>query len=340
MPDCKSEVVDCLPATLASGNPASTDAGHRLLYMLGRPRAVLIESETHSGVLVPSPGRSTAAKWFAQTPDIISHAKYHNWLEPSALPSMSAWSGPAGKSFTAFVLSSVGRRTLVTLLKSRPQKPALRHGDETPEPKRATLSPPAMTTQQRLSQNQSPLVQQLRNRRDRGRKPLLTDAEVQAGKRLAEEFIRGAMQPRVTANWDTGAVVDRQKRAAPGAAQNLSDGASRSQDNVRRALDAVGPGLQGVLVDVCCFELGLEVIESNHCWARGTARTVLQIALTQLAEHYGLQPRDARRDRPDRDPNPMRHWADGDYRPDARKWYTGQQAEPGSRGEGDRASDS
>ncbi|NOU07444.1 MAG: hypothetical protein HOO99_14815 [Hyphomicrobiaceae bacterium] len=301
----------------------SVDA-HKLLYLLGRPKTLLVERQDRASVLLPAPTVSAEPKWLAQADAAVRHAKANGWLEPVALHRSHIIKHLEGKSYAASTLSPTGRSALVELLKSQPSRQIHSRATKAPNTKRA-----ATATQVNQAQHyQAPLLLQLRSRRDRGRKPLLTDAEVQAGKRLAEEFNRGAMQPRVTANWDPSAIVDRQNRAAPGTAQNVSDGTSRAQENVRRALDAVGSGLQGILVDVCCFELGLEVIEGNHNWARGTARTVLQIALKQLAEHYGLQPRATNPEPASQTPITTRHWAEPNYRPDTRRWRGEATAKP------------
>ena len=94
----------------------------------------------------------------------------------------------------------------------------------------------------------------------------------------------------------------------------MSDAVVAARQRVYRALDAVGPELSGILIDVCCFDIGLEATGQAAGWRRGTARVVLDLALTRLARHYGLiapEPATASR---------LRHWGEADYRPTLDSW--------------------
>lgn len=156
------------------------------------------------------------------------------------------------------------------------------HGDISP----ATITTPNGPAQVMADAAESPLAW-LRRRRGPGGEPLLTEAAFQAGERLRADFTRGSMMPRVTANWE--ATVSSGMRADPGTA--LSDSTIAARQRVGRAVDAVGPELAGVLIDVCCHLKGLEHVEAERQWPARSAKVVLGLALDRLATHYGIAER-------------------------------------------------
>jgi uncharacterized protein DUF6456 len=164
-----------------------------------------------------------------------------------------------------------------------------------------------------LSARETPL-QWLRRRKDKSGRPLLTDTQLQAGEKLAQDYSHAGLQPRVTANWSALAPNARTRRSAPGAGVEMRDAVVAARQRVNRALDAVGPELAGILVDVCCHEIGLEAAERSSGLPCRSGKVVLDIALTALARHYGLiapeRPIAAR----------LRHWGDADYRPTLDAW--------------------
>ncbi len=93
---------------------------------------------------------------------------------------------------------------------------------------------------------------------------------------------------------------------------DLQDNVAGARERVRRALTAVGPELAGVLIDVCCHLKGLEEAERAAGWPQRSGKVVLQLALTRLARHYGIDPAVARSEA--RAPS-VRHWGSDDYRP-------------------------
>jgi hypothetical protein len=153
---------------------------------------------------------------------------------------------------------------------------------------------------------ESPLAW-LRLRRGKDGAPLLQDAQFAAGERLRADFTRAQLNPRITSSWDQSAAS--RQRGLP-VSYEFSDGTLAAKKQVDEALRAVGPELNGVLLDVCCFLKGLKLIESERRWPARTAKIILSLALDRLAQHYGLT-RQARGSAKSK----IQHWGAEDYRP-------------------------
>jgi len=152
---------------------------------------------------------------------------------------------------------------------------------------------------------ESPLGQLMRRRGADGR-PFLTQAEFAAGERLRSDYTRGRIMPRLSANWE--ASVSSGTRAQGGGLAELTDAALAARQRVDAAIAAVGPELSGVLIDVCCFLKGLELVERERNWPVRSAKIVLKTALGVLSRHYNPAAGRSARHRP-------LHWGTDDYRP-------------------------
>jgi hypothetical protein len=129
----------------------------------------------------------------------------------------------------------------------------------------------------------------LARRRDAGGEPLLTAAMVAAGERLRADFTRAGLVPGVTTDWS--ALNRRQTGRGDrrgGGASDITDVAVAARARFERALAALSPEAAGLVVDICCFLIGLEAAESSRRWPKRSAKLVLRISLDQLARHYGL----------------------------------------------------
>lgn len=162
---------------------------------------------------------------------------------------------------------------------------------------------------------ESPLAW-LRQRVDKSGRPILSDAQFEAGERLRSDFHQAGLSPRVTASWDGLAATARSRRGMPSAAAGLRDSVAAAQQRVHRALEAVGPELAGVLLDVCCHLKGLEVSEAERGWPQRSGKVVLLLALSGLARHYGLLVAERASSHAGR----MTHWGDASYRPTLEAW--------------------
>ncbi|BBF94082.1 DUF6456 domain-containing protein [Blastochloris tepida] len=132
---------------------------------------------------------------------------------------------------------------------------------------------------------ESPLAW-LARRRDKAGQPLIAPHQFVAGERLRADFTRAQMTPRVTASWDASVGASRRGESRDPAL--FAEAVVAAKARLERALEAAGPEVAGLLLDVCCFLKGLETVERERGWPARTAKVVLGLALDRLARHYGL----------------------------------------------------
>ncbi|MCO5129877.1 MAG: DUF6456 domain-containing protein [Xanthobacteraceae bacterium] len=135
-----------------------------------------------------------------------------------------------------------------------------------------------------MNDSESPLAW-LARRKGRDGRAMIEPMQFVAGERLRADFTRAQLTPRVTSNWS--APAGRGSRGS--GASEMTDLVVASRQRVRLALEARGPEFAGVLLDVCCFLRGLEDLEHERGWPSRSAKVVLQLALSRLARHYGLE---------------------------------------------------
>lgn len=170
----------------------------------------------------------------------------------------------------------------------------------------------AAAARPRVNDDESPIAW-LRRRKDRNGEPMISAIQFDAGERLRADFFFAQMTPRTTTNWSAVSPARRGRRygATSHGGAEISDRAAAAQERVRRALAAVGPELSGVLIDVCCHLRGLEDMERAAGWPQRSGKIVLQLALTRLARHYGIE-----RPAPAHAATGLvRHWGSEDFRP-------------------------
>lgn len=127
---------------------------------------------------------------------------------------------------------------------------------------------------------ESPLAW-LARRKDRAGRAMLDPASFAAGERFRHDFTLAGLQPRVTSDWSTpvsgAALGDRGMR--------MTDLMVAARQRLDAALEALGPELGALVIDVCGFLKGLELVEAEHRWPARSAKVVLGIALARLAAH-------------------------------------------------------
>lgn len=167
-------------------------------------------------------------------------------------------------------------------------------------------------TKPSINPDESPLAW-LRRRKDKDGTPLIDAAQFDAGEHLRADYTFGQLMPSVTSRWAPITAGKSGRRAPPLGGAELQDHTLAARQRVHLALEAVGPELAGILVDVCCHLKGLEDAERAQGWPLRSAKVVLQLALTRLARHYGLLPTTA--PAADNRPARIRHWGTEGYKP-------------------------
>ena len=180
---------------------------------------------------------------------------------------------------------------------------------ETPSPRTPEVNP-----------TESPLAW-LHSRLDRDGRPMIDDAQFAAGERLRADLWLAGLTPRTTQSWSGVPHTRGAARSQPGGSASLTDTRMAARQRVNGALQAVGPELGDILIDVCGHLRGLAEIEVEHAWPKRSAKLILHKALTALARHYGMLPpanAEAMLDRR------IRHWGGEGYRPTLDRWRQGQ----------------
>jgi hypothetical protein len=167
---------------------------------------------------------------------------------------------------------------------------------------RRTIATPGGAADVAFDEAESPLGW-LARRKGRDGQPLIQAVQFQAGERLRTDFTRAQLTPSITSSWDPSRAGGRRGQGGG----TFTDAVVAAREQVRRALDAVGPEFAGLLLDVCCFLKGLEDIERERRWPPRTGKIVLQLALDRLARHYGLAAETRGRAH-----TPIRTWLDAD----------------------------
>ncbi len=114
----------------------------------------------------------------------------------------------------------------------------------------------------------------------------LDPVERAAGERFCADHAQSTLHQHTTRNWSPSASIRGQGwRGGP---ETASLAAIAAKDRVMDALAAVGVGMDLLLIAVCIREEGIAAVERRFGWAQRSGKTVLKLALQQLARHYGM----------------------------------------------------
>lgn len=182
-------------------------------------------------------------------------------------------------------------------------------GEKSIETFRAAIAPVADTV---LEDGESRAV--IRNEAENAlywlfRRKRISEEQFLAGERLRQDYTQARLEARITADWERE--IDRLRRGRPGS-HPITDRALAAKRRFHNAVETVGPELSGMLIEVCCLAAGIEQAERRLALPVRSGKTILSLALTRLARHYGLiKPEPAAHSR-----EAARHWALPDYKPE------------------------
>ncbi|WP_243367520.1 DUF6456 domain-containing protein [Microvirga solisilvae] len=192
---------------------------------------------------------------------------------------LASWQ-QGGSSQKVLTLSEVGRAYLRRNSLSDSEMAFLHQHRETAQ---VTMETEAGPKRVRVDTEESPL-DWLRRRKDRNGEPMIDETAYQAGERLRTDIMLAGLLPGVTARWDA--------MPSGGGAFSPSEATDRmvaARQRIRHAFDAVGSDFSDLLMDLCGFLKGLELIERERGWPQRSAKIVVRLALARLAEHYGIE---------------------------------------------------
>jgi hypothetical protein len=133
----------------------------------------------------------------------------------------------------------------------------------------------------RVDAEESPL-DWLRRRKDRDGVPLIDAGAYEAGQRLRADITMAGLLPGITARWDAPS-------GGPCSPAEATDRMIAARQRLRHAFQALGAEFSDLLIDLCGFLKGLELIERERHWPPRSAKIVVRLALARLADHYGVQ---------------------------------------------------
>lgn len=107
---------------------------------------------------------------------------------------------------------------------------------------------------------------------------------LEAARRVSQLFDRAHLTPRVTMHYSP------MPKAGPntGAPVQITDMAAEARQALAEIHRTLPADCAAVVIDVCCYEKGLQAIETERGWPRRSAKLVLRIGLDHLAAHFGL----------------------------------------------------
>jgi hypothetical protein len=141
----------------------------------------------------------------------------------------------------------------------------------------------------------------------------LDDAGFLAAERFRRDVTQAAMLPSVTSDWSR--LEASASRATPRDPALASDVVVAARQRVREAYRALGPDMGNFVLDVCGFLAPLQEAEARRSWPARSGKLVLRLALSRLADHYGIEGQARGRPRGE-----ITGWIGGDGRSGMEAW--------------------
>ena len=117
----------------------------------------------------------------------------------------------------------------------------------------------------------------------------LTKEELDAAYRLRDDYERAHMTSRLTMDWTQAGYEGEKGQRRAGGHEVLPNSALDARKRVSKALNYVGPILSDMLVEICCYQSGLQESEERLGVPARSAKLLLKSGLARLSVHYGFQ---------------------------------------------------
>jgi len=122
--------------------------------------------------------------------------------------------------------------------------------------------------------------------KNKGKQAFLLPHHLIAADRIHVLVMRTQMVQRTTMSYDPSRIGG--KKSGSSAMSDLAQSGVDAKKQLAQLLDKLPQDCAGVVMDVCGFQKGLQLIEIERQWPRRSAKLILRIGLEQLAVHLGL----------------------------------------------------
>lgn len=119
-----------------------------------------------------------------------------------------------------------------------------------------------------------------------GRQGFLEPHHLEAARRVARLFERAHLVQRTTMHYSPLPAAGRNT----GTRGEITDMAAEARKALAGIYKSLPADCAAVVIDVCCYDKGLQAIETERNWPRRSAKLVLRIGLDHLAAQFGLSP--------------------------------------------------